>query len=403
VPCPPGPRSLHAQAAGLAVGGGQADTTWTKAPARPCLDWRAVALAEPGSSSDTQLAHRSTARRVVIVSPNPPGFVGGVERSCALLASVLEAHGAVADIVWPRSEPPLWAYRAGLRPLALSRRMGARPELAGADLIVSNGAFGWGFPRATPRIHVFHGTLAEMTRAYAPGLARRERLRRRWGGGTAEALAARHSTIVCVSESTAEEITRHYGLRSDAIVPNGVDLDTFRPRSRAAARAELGLPAQDRLALFAGRLNASKGGEFMQRACERAGYQFLVAGSAAPPPAVNLGVMGPEALAVAYAAADCVLLPSLYEASSYVVLEALACGTPLLATRVGSIPSLLRDVPGYDALCIRANELDLASRLDYLRNTDTTTLSRQARTWVAENNGLGRYAERWDALVDSIL
>jgi glycosyltransferase involved in cell wall biosynthesis len=352
---------------------------------------------------DTQPAHRFDAPRVVIVSPNPPGFVGGVERSCALLASVLEARGAVVNVVWPHGEPPLWAYRAGLRPLALSRRMAAGPQLAGADLIVSNGAFGWGFPRATPRIHVFHGTLAEMTRAYAPGLARRERLRRRWGGGTAEALAAHHATIVCVSESTAEEVRRHYRLRPDAVLPNGVDLDTFRPRSRATARAELGLPAQDRLALFAGRLNASKGSEFMQRACERAGYRLVVAGSTAPPPAVNLGAMDPQALAVAYAAADCVLLPSLYEACSYVVLEALACGTPLLATRVGSIPSLLRDVPEYNALCIRADELDLASRLDYLRNTDTTALSRRARTWVAENNGLGRYAERWEALVDSIL
>jgi glycosyltransferase involved in cell wall biosynthesis len=375
---------------------------WTQTPPSS-LDWRAVALAEPESSSDAQPAHRVAARRVVIVSPNPPGFVGGVERSCALLASVLEAQGAVVSIVWPQSEPPLWAYRAGLRPLALSRRMAARPELVGADLIVSNGAFGWDFPRATPRIHVFHGTLAEMTRAYAPGLARRERLRRRWGGGTAEKLAGRHATIVCVSESTAEEITRHYSLRPDAIVPNGIDLDTFRPRPRAAARAELGLPAHDRLALFAGRLNPSKGGEFMQSACERAGYRLMVAGSAAPPPAVNLGVMGPDALAVAYAAADCVLLPSLYEACSYVVLEALACGTPLLATRVGSIPSLLRDVPEYGALCIRADELDLASRLDYLRDTDTSALSRQARAWVAENNGLERYAERWEALVDSVL
>jgi glycosyltransferase involved in cell wall biosynthesis len=315
----------------------------------------------------------------------------------------LEARGAVVNIVWPHRQLPLWVYRAGLRPLALSRQLAADPELAGADLIVSNGIFGWGFPRAIPRIHVFHGTLAEMTRAYAPGLPRRERLRRRLGGGAAEALAARHATIVCVSESTADEIARHYRLRPGAIVPNGVDLDIFTPRPRAAARAEIGLPAQDRLALFAGRLNASKGGGIMQRACARAGYRLVVAGSTAAPPALNLGVLGPQGLAVAYAAVDCVLLPSLYEACSYVVLEALACGTPLLATRVGSIPSLVRDVPEYDALCIRADEVDLASRLDYLRHSDTTVVTRQARTWVAENNGLERYGERWSALVDSIL
>ena len=97
------------------------------------------------------------------------------------------------------------------------------------------------------------------------------------------------------------------------------------------------------------------------------------------------------------------LLPSLYEAWSYVVLEALACGTPLLATRVGSIPALLRDVPEYDALCVRADELDLGLPARVPAPHRHQALTRQARAWVAEHNGLGRYAERWAALVDSIL
>ena len=85
---------------------------------------------------------------------------------------------------------------------------------------------------------MFHGTLVEMTHAYAAGLPRREQLRRRWGGGTAEMLAARDATVVCVSESTAEEIGHHYRLRPDAIVPNGIDLTVFTPRPRPQARAE---------------------------------------------------------------------------------------------------------------------------------------------------------------------
>lgn len=367
----------------------------------PVLHWRNVASAQPGSFSEA-LAQDGAARRVVIVSPNPPSFVGGVERSCGLLASVLEARGARVSVVSPQREPPLWVYRVGLRSLALSRQIAAYPRLAGASLIVSNGIFGWGFPRAIPRIHVFHGTLAEMTRAYAAGLPRRERLRRRWDGGSAEALAGRHATVVCVSESTGEEIARHYRLRPDVIVPNGVDLDMFTPRPRAPARAEIGLPAGERLALFAGRLNVSKGAGIMERACARAGYRLVVAGPTGAAGALNLGALTPEALATAYAAVDCVLLPSLYEACSYVVLEALACGVPLLATRVGSIPSLLRELPDYDALCIRADELDLAAKLAHLRHADTTALTRRARAWVAEHYGLDRYAEQWSALLDSV-
>jgi glycosyltransferase involved in cell wall biosynthesis len=341
-------------------------------------------------------------RRVVIVSPHSPEFVGGVERSCALLASVLERRGLDVDVVWPRREARRWVYRVGLGSLSHSRRLGRSRALLGADLIVTTGIHGYGFPRAVPRIHVYHGTLAEMTRAYGPWLPRRERARRRFGGGAAETLAGRHATVVCVSESTAEEVARHYRLEVDAIVPNGIALDVFAPRPRTPARVELGLPADERLALFAGRLNFSKGGTFMRRACERAGYRLMVASPTASPGAINLGALDTATLATAYAAADCVMLPSLYEACSYVVLEALACERPLLSTPVGSVPSLLQAVPEYRALCIRPDESDLVAKLIYLRDTDTSALTEAGRAWVTEHGRLDRFAERWMALVDRV-
>ncbi len=315
-------------------------------------------------------------------------------------------------MVWPDREPGPWTYRPGLGSLWLSRRVAADPRVARADLVVTNGIFGWSFPTSGPRIHVFHGTLVGMTHADAVGLSpaereaaglpRRELLRRRWGGGLAERLAARNATVVCVSESTVEEISRHYGVRADAVIPNGVDLSLFSPRPRADARAQLGLPAGERLALFAGRLNASKGGGFMPAACERAGYRLMVAGPQGAPGALNLGGLAADELSVAYAAADCVVLPSLYEACSYVLLEALACGVPALTTRVGYVPSLLRAVPGYQALCVEPTELDLAAKLRRLDEIDTTDLIRRARTWVSEHNSLERYTVAWNGLLDAV-
>ncbi len=313
--------------------------------------------------------------------------------------------------MWPRRPVSRWLFRAGLSSVLASRRLGAASELRGAELIITNGTFGWGFPSMIPRIHIFHGSLVAMTKAEQTGLSKTERvaaglpwrecMRRRIGGGTAEALAGRHATVVAVSESTAAEIHRHYRLRADAIVPNGIDTDLFSPMSREQARAELGLPLHDSLALFAGRLSLSKGGAIMARACERAGYQLMIAGPTSADHALALGVLTPESLAVAYAAADCVLLPSLYEACSYVALEALACGVPLVATRVGSIPTLLRAIPEYDALCVRHDVLDLTEKLTYLRRLDTSSLTHRARGWVVEHNSFTRYAARWNALVDA--
>jgi glycosyltransferase involved in cell wall biosynthesis len=97
-----------------------------------------------------------------------------------------------------------------------------------------------------------------------------------------------------------------------------------------------------------------------------------------------------------------VLLPSVYEACSYVLLEALACGVPVLTTRVGSVPSLLRAVPEYDELCVEHGEDDLAAKLDHLRHADADAVVRDARAWVTENNSLEQYAERWNTLLDAI-
>jgi len=348
----------------------------------------------------------------VIVSRYAPGFIGGVERSCALLASVLEDRGLQVSTVWPERGPGRWIYRPGLGSLWLSREVATDGRVSAADLVVTNGIFGWGFPVSVPRIHVFHGTLAEMARADAAGLTpaqqraaglpRRELLRRRWGGGIAETLAGRHATVVCVSESTAAEIRRYYRVRADAVIPNGVDLTTFSPRPRADARAQLDLPAGERLALFAGRLNASKGSGFLLDACERAGYRLMIAGPAQDPRALYLGALSPAELSVAYSAADCVVLPSLYEACSYVLLEALACGVPVLTTRVGSVPSLLRSVPEYQALCVEPREDDLAAKLDDLRHADTAAVVGQARAWVTGSHGLAQYAANWNALLDKL-
>jgi len=345
----------------------------------------------------------------VIVSRNAPGFIGGLERSCALLSSVLAERGLHVDTVWPETEPGRWIYRPGLGSLWLSRQVASDRRVGAADLVVTNGIFGWGFPTSVPRVHVFHGTLAEMARAdaagltpperLAAGLARRELLRRQWGGGVAEALASRHATVVCVSESTADEVRRHYRVRADAVIPNGIDLTVFGPRPRLDARAQLGLPADERLALFAGRLNASKGANFLVPACERAGYRLMVAGPTSVPGALYLGKLTPDELSVVYAAADCVVLPSLYEACSYVLLEALACGVPVLTTRVGSVASLLRQVPAYEALCVEPREDDVAAKLHALRETDTSDVIRDARAWVTESHGLERYAARWNALL----
>lgn len=331
-----------------------------------------------------------------------------MERMCVLLADVLERQGWRATIVGPLRLPTRWEFRLGLgHPVrSLSAAKAARSKHP--DLVVSNNYLGIGIPSRIPRVHVYHGTMVGGTKAQADSLPRRELVRRSLSAGVMEALAGRGARrVVCVSESTAAEVHRYYRLAETSVIPNGIDTATFAPRDQLAARERLGLPPNARYATFVGRFERSKGGQLALEAAAPTGYELLIAGPIGTEHDVqrgtrHLGVLPPERLADAYAAADCVLFPSRYEGCSLVVLEALACGRPLITTRVGWMNTLLRAVPEYDRLCVQPTVEDVRERLLNLSEMDTAPMISAARAFVLENNSLDAYARHWQTLLQGL-
>jgi teichuronic acid biosynthesis glycosyltransferase TuaC len=125
----------------------------------------------------------------------------------------------------------------------------------------------------------------------------------------------------------------------NTILPNGVDISVFAPSSRDEARAELGWPVDEPVVLFAGDPGVPrKGYPLAEAACAAARSQVpnlrLHIGNDVPP-----GDM-PRLMN----AADCLLLTSSLEGSPNVVKEALMCNLPVVATPVGDVRELLRDV-----------------------------------------------------------
>lgn len=371
-----------------------------------------------GSALDGQEPSRERTRQAVLVSPDVSNAAGGVERMCVLLADVLARGGWRSTIVGPEREAGRWEFRLALGPLVRSRSAMRAARERRPDLLITNGYLGAGCGRGgggerggrggrgggERRIHVYHGTSVGAVRALRANLTRREAVRHALGYGAAEALAARGAAaVVCVSDAAAAEARRFYRVKNATVIANGIDTDVFSPMPRAQARQQLGLADDGRYALFVGRLDHGKGARLLAPACARTGFQLVVAGPDAGADALNLGVLAPAQLAVAYSAADCVLFPSSYEGCSYVVLEALACGTPLVTTRVGWMPTLLAAVPEYEALCVEPVLEELVARLDELERIDTAPLSAAARAYVIEHNSLGAYAAQWRELLDGCL
>jgi glycosyltransferase involved in cell wall biosynthesis len=335
----------------------------------------------------------------VLISPNPASNAGGVERFCNLLASSLESAGWTTTLVGPGEPVRPALARSGFGPSLQARSATRRARRSRPDLVISNGFLGG--PTGTPRIHVYHGTMVEHVRKGVTG-SRRYRLREGFGGGLAEALCARGATAVAVSRSTAQEVERLYRRRVDAVIPNAVDTKLFSPGDRVAARTRLGLDRVARFALFVGRFEHRKGADLLPEACRRAGFELLVAGREAPPDAIALGTLAPAELRYAYRAADCVVLPSRYEAFGYVTVEGLACGVPVITTPVGWTRDFLRDCPEYSAFIVRPDADSVAEALRRLDSRESMPMLARARAFIERENSLDAFGRRWLELVDEV-
>lgn len=174
--------------------------------------------------------------------------------------------------------------------------------------------------------------------------------------------------LIANTAAEAAELANHYhgcAERIDVISP-GVDLAVFNPGSRDGSRRRLRIE-QDRFHVaFAGRLQRLKGPHVLIKAVallrrNRPDIQLQVSiiGSSSgaekydlPQLIAEQGLEGivtlvppaaPGDLAHWYRSADVVAMPSSSESFGLVALEAEACGTPVLATRVGGLPSAVRD------------------------------------------------------------
>jgi glycosyltransferase involved in cell wall biosynthesis len=144
------------------------------------------------------------------------------------------------------------------------------------------------------------------------------------------------------------------------VVPTGVDLTRFQPGERAAARCALGLPATGPVLLYVGRLDREKNLEFLLDAVGRIGGlalpRLLLVGRGTRTAALRAlaarrlggrvefrGGVPPEEVGRFYRAADVFVFASTTETQGLAVLEAMACGLPVVAVRSAGVEEVLAD------------------------------------------------------------
>ncbi len=254
----------------------------------------------------------------------------------------------------------------------------------------------WG----TPFVMTFH-TLAELKNQIAEREQDRESELRLRSECHLCSIADRITANTSVEKM---QLVRFYGAGSSRIriVPPGVDLALFHPIEQSFAKRAIGIPADHRLLLFAGRIERLKGIETLFRAVALLHQQrrdwdwsrinLAVIGGDPSPEGVRqneemarlqalrqqlglhevvafLGAREQEALPFYYAAAEMLIMPSHYESFGMVALEAMACGTPVIASDVGGLSVLVQH--NKTGLRVRVNDpAELARAIEKLMDDE---------------------------------
>jgi glycosyltransferase involved in cell wall biosynthesis len=380
---------------------------------------------------------------VWMIIPTYHPIVGGAERQAQLLAGGLTARGWTVDVLTRRSGrgwPAGLAQSEGDGLTPVHRVSSPGPGKIGSAAFLVSGLLQI-LRTKTPAVYHAHdigtaGLIAGIAKMICGGKSvvkmrtGADVYRRRWDSPLTRwlwrAMLGVHDAIVVVN-GELEDLLKEYGIDTGRIarIPNGIDVSRFEPvcaPGKVQARRSLGLPLERTLVLYTGRLNHVKGVDILLEAWGRT------------PIRVNGGALlvivgdGPEkeklkAMAVAnrivdkvvfigekqdilgfYQACDVFVLPSRTEGLSNSLLEAMSCGLPVIASRVGGAKDMV-SAPEGGLLFPPEDSVSLADCLArYLEDPTAREVAGAAgRSRVRTEAALEEVVSRYERLYGSLL
>jgi len=297
-----------------------------------------------GELGESHSKHAPERRRVLqVLGPSS----GGIRRHVRYLAAHPPAGYETAAVAGP---PDLQDYFDGLRFVPAGARDSPLPDTL-PDVIHAHGltagthALAWTTlgTKGPPVVITVHTSMQQTLRASARASGAPLAQKAMWQG--ARLALRRAAAVIAVSQDVRSQIG--FG----DVIPPALDLPAANEGARAGVRRELGTP-EDRLVILAvGRLHPDKQLDVFIRAVDGTGAEGWIAGDGPQRQALEELADGTGVRLLGHrsdvgsllAAADIFALPAHAESYGFAVMEAVAAGLPVVATRTGAIPELVGD------------------------------------------------------------
>jgi glycosyltransferase involved in cell wall biosynthesis len=294
-------------------------------------------------------------QEIFILTNGPIERLGGMERFLQYVAGGFQERGYQVRVFHAENTcPERWQHFSvgnKLQSLVTSWLHGyyigeaAKKALhPGVRLVLSNSTVGW-YPlgKGVRHAHFFHGTYRGQAEVIRPFVTYLGYLRLKWWDSMLlERFSGRNRIALCCSEQIRDEIHRYFGYGAQVMwLP--IDINHFRPLDKHDCRRQLGI-ASEAVGLYVGSAHPMKGfGAVVHVAKKFPQMTMLVAMRGTVPDEIerlpNVRVFHDasyDLLPLLYNAADFSMCPSRYDPFPFVVAEALASGTPVIASPHGA-------------------------------------------------------------------